>query len=563
MPIRRGNNLIDNPQIGGNEISKIYVGAGIVYCRDSNAFPIPTIAAESNGFDGNGWLSGDNVLLTCMANDPDVSDTTGFTYEWYNQSDTSGTPIFTSTETGTSGTYNPSMTTSATNGVTVSYYCKVTDPNGAVVTTADPEMVTWLPAYAASLTYNGGTISGSTSSTSSASFTISGTNGVSPTNASISNLNHGLGNAGSNASESSFRSNVGSNMGGDTTMGTCTGTASPANSEVSDGRTYTYAGTRTDTTTAVTRTDTYSYTSSGPTTGSTRTITFTLSGQVPTGFFNASTSTNFDTASTSQTGRTGSDGRTGSASTPCGGTVSSGVTSTCPVTVTPASTTPNVPCTVSDTGTGIFTIDVSTPAGVTAGDSLTFTATITRNDSTAGSTISYNWNITGPVDNANPSGPSVTVNTTGTDAGTVVATCTASFSTTVNGGPDSWSAEDSSGSVAVAASGCNGTITASAPTFDTTNIFGRTVSRCTYTMSSSAGTFVGQFACGMASGTQAFGSSTSVQVVHTSFFNLAAACWYPIAGGEICTGTGTRLQNTLSDGDTAADCATATTFTIT
>ena len=119
MPINIGGTNMDNPQIGGDLISKVYVGSGIVFCRDVNQMPIPQISTNLNN-----QLINTNVTLTCNANDPD--HTTGFTYIWSRNSDFSS-PIETETNAGTSDTL---VVTETSAGDTV-YYCQVTDEAGA------------------------------------------------------------------------------------------------------------------------------------------------------------------------------------------------------------------------------------------------------------------------------------------------------------------------------------------------------------------------------------------------------------------------------------------------
>ena len=411
MPIRIGNDLIDNPQIGGNNIDKVYVGSGIVYCRNVNQMPAPAISST-----GNNVLSNTTVQLTCNANDPD--HTSGFTFIWYTDpNDIPGTTVRTGTPSGALDQLNVSVATSTRNGVTNTYYCLVRDADGAEGTASID--ITWLPAYSATLTYNGGTISGSTSSTPASSFTITGTGGVSPVGASISGLNHGLGNAGNNASESSFRSNIGSAQGGDTTLGACDMSLSPAASDVATGTTFNQSGEQTFSTTRRFRLDTYSYTSSGPTTGSTRTVTFTLSGSVPSGFFGASGfNNNFDTASASQLGRPGSDGRTGSASSPCG-TVSSG--NTCQLDVTLANASSGTqPCTNNNVaGTGVYNFTISGETAPTNGDTDTYSISIGQADGSPDT--NYNWTVTGGTIDSGQGTTSISVTWTTDGAQTVSA----------------------------------------------------------------------------------------------------------------------------------------------
>ena len=155
MPINIGGTNMDNPQIGGNLIAKIYVGAGIVYCRNMNDLPLPAISQET-GHDANMvFVSGTEVTLMCNAND---NNHTLHTFEWSLVSDfstieeTDGTV---SPFTGVSSPQSFNITRTATAGsiTSVTVYCRVTDEDGGVGTAQTT--VSWAQQLTPSTSFNG------------------------------------------------------------------------------------------------------------------------------------------------------------------------------------------------------------------------------------------------------------------------------------------------------------------------------------------------------------------------------------------------------------------------
>ncbi len=266
-----------------------------------------------------------------------------------------------------------------------------------------------LPQFAASSSFDGGTVSAGTTSVSIAAGMVV-TNIANPV---LSNNSWGSNVATDGAS--TLTSTTLSSTISDSYDGVCDGPYSPAQDQVFSGTSYTASGTEDGTRTTTPRTRFTNTITTSPVSHNQESHTVTITGEVPAEFEGAGDAI-MDTVSVTQAGDTANAVPNQSAS--CG-TLTPG--SSCIQLGTPSTSAISRGCTTSLPGTGTYSFAISGEASPTSGDTDTYTIGSIATTFSGGADTNYSWTVTGGTINSGQGTTSISVTWTTTGAGSVAA----------------------------------------------------------------------------------------------------------------------------------------------